>query len=87
MSRVKILLIALFCVAFSANTFAQNQISPERKRAIYSLAIEKIRDLSKYITIVGSKETPFSEANRVIERTLELFADDSQIGVSSLYRS
>jgi len=87
MSRFKILLIALFCVAFSANTFAQDQISPERKRAIDSLAIEKIRDLSKYIAIVGSKETPFSEANRVIERTLELFADDSQIGVSSLYRS
>ena len=87
MSRLKILLIALFCVAFSANTFAQDQISPERKRAIDSLALEKIRDLSKYIAIVGSKETPFSEANRVIERTLELFADDSQIGVSSLYRN
>jgi len=50
------------------------------------LALEKIRDLSKYISIVGSKETPFSEANRVIERTLELFAVDAQIGVSSLYQ-
>jgi len=87
MSKIKILLIAVFCVAFAANTYAQNQISPERKRAIDSLALEKIRDLSKYISIVGSKETPFSEANRVINRTLELFADDAQIGVSSLYRT
>ena len=86
MSKLKVLLIAVFCVEFAANTFSQNQISPERKRAIDSLALEKIRDLSKYISIVGSKETPFSEANRVIDRTLELFADDSQIGVSSLYR-
>lgn len=86
MSKLKILLIAVFCVAFAANTFSQNEISPERKRAIDSLALEKIRDLSKYISIIGSKETPFSEANRVINRTLELFADDSQIGVSSLYR-
>jgi len=86
MSKLKILLIAVFCVAFAANTVAQNPISPERKRAIDSLALEKIRDLSKYISIVGSKETPFSEANRVIERTLELFANDAQIGVSSLYQ-
>ncbi len=87
MSKLKILLIAVFCVAFAANTYSQSQISPERKRAIDSLALEKIRDLSKYISIVGSKETPFSEANRVIERTLELFADDTQIGVSSLYKT
>ncbi len=86
MSKIKILLIAVFCIAFTANIFSQNEISPERKRAIDSLALEKIRDLSKYISIVGSKETPFSEANRVIERTLELFAEDAQIGVSSLYR-
>lgn len=86
MTKIKILIAAVFCLSFTASAFSQDQISPERKRAIDSLAIEKIRDLSKYISIVGSKETPFSEANRVIERTLELFADDSQIGVSSLYR-
>lgn len=86
MSKIKILLIAVFLISISASAFSQAHISPERKRAIDSLAMEKIRDLSKYISIVGSKETPFSEANRVIERTLELFADDSQIGVSSLHR-
>ncbi len=86
MSKIKILFVAVFCFTLTASAFSQAQISPERKRAIDSLAMEKIRDLSKYISIVGSKETPFSEANRVIERTLELFAEDSQIGVSSLHR-
>ncbi len=67
-------------------TFAQNDISPDRKRAIDSLALEKVRDLGKYIAIVGDKETPFSEANRVIDRAVELFAEGSEIGVSSLSR-
>jgi len=65
---------------------AQVDIGPERKRAIDSLALEKVRDLSRYITIIGNKATPFSEANRVISRAEELFAPDAQIGVSSLYR-
>lgn len=65
---------------------AQDEISPERKEAIDSLALEKIRDLSRYISIIGSKETPFSEGNRVIERAVELFAPESEIGVSSLSR-
>ena len=59
-------------------------ISPERKLAIDSLALEKVRDLSKYISIVGNKDTPFSEANRVIDRAEELFATGAEIGVSSL---
>ncbi|RMG19528.1 MAG: hypothetical protein D6730_21360 [Bacteroidetes bacterium] len=63
---------------------AQEEISPERKRAIDSLALEKVRDLSKYISIIGNKETRFSEANRVMDRAEELFAPDAQIGVSSL---
>lgn len=61
-------------------------ISPERKLAIDSLALEKVRDLSKYISIVGNKDTPFSEANRVIDRAEELFAQGAEIGVSSLTR-
>ena len=69
---------------FSAS--AQSDISPQRKAAIDSLALEKVRDLGKYISIVGSKETPFSEANRVIDRAVELFSTDSEIGVSSLAR-
>lgn len=86
MSKFKILLIAIFCVSLTSNVFSQDNISPERKQAIDSLALEKIRDLSKYISIIGNKETPWSEANRVIERTLELFAENSQMGVSSLHR-
>ncbi len=86
MYKIKILLIAIFCVSLTTNVFSQDNISPERKQAIDSLALEKIRDLSKYISIIGNKETPWSEANRVIERTLELFAENSQMGVSSLHR-
>lgn len=67
-------------------TLAQDDISPERKAAIDSLALEKVRDLSKYISILGNKETPYSEASRVIGRALELFMDGSEMGVSSLYR-
>ncbi len=66
--------------------YSQDNISPERKMAIDSLALEKVRDLSKYISIIGDKETPWSEANRVIERTLELFTEDAEMGVSSLNR-
>ncbi|MBE9481996.1 MAG: hypothetical protein IMY69_09900 [Bacteroidetes bacterium] len=86
MSKFKILLIAIFCISLTTNVFSQDNISPERKQAIDSLALEKIRDLSKYISIIGNKETPWSEANRVIERALELFAENSQMGVSSLHR-
>ncbi len=86
MLKIKILLIAIFCVSLTTNVFSQDNISPERKQAIDSLALEKIRDLSKYISIIGNKETPWSEANRVIERALELFAENSQMGVSSLHR-
>jgi hypothetical protein len=74
-------------MAFTYTTQAQNDISPERKRAIDSLAMEKIRDLGKYISIIGNKKTPFSEAKRVIDRTLELFVEDAQMGVSSLSRA
>lgn len=86
MLKIKILLIAIFCISLTTNVFSQDNITPERKQAIDSLALEKIRDLSKYISIIGNKETPWSEANRVIERALELFAENSQMGVSSLHR-
>jgi hypothetical protein len=61
-----------------------NDISRERKQAIDSLALEKVRDLSKYISIIGSKKTQFSEAQRVMDRAEELFAPGSEMGVSSL---
>jgi hypothetical protein len=78
----------LFILAFLmvSPVSAQQNLSPERKQAVDSLALEKVRDLSKYITIIGSKETPWSEANRVIDRAQELFMQGSEIGVSSLYR-
>lgn len=76
----------LFLLTFAASAvFAQaDDISPKRKQAIDSLALEKVRDLSKYISIIGNKETAYSEANRVMDRAEELFAEDSEIGVSSL---
>lgn len=77
--------LGLFLVG---TAFAQTggDISPERKQAIDSLALEKVRDLSKYISIIGNKKTPFSEANRVMDRAEELFTPDSEMGVSSLNR-
>jgi hypothetical protein len=87
MINLKSIILQIALVACTLNAFSQqDQISPERKRAIDSLAIEKVRDLSKYITIVGSKETQFSEADRVIDRAQELFVKDAKIGVSTLAR-
>lgn len=83
-STIFLSLILLFGVTISV--LAQPEISPERKQAIDSLALEKVKDLGKYISIIGNKDTPFSEANRVIDRALELFAEGSQMGVSSLNR-
>ncbi len=78
------LLIALF---ISSSLFAQEgDISPQRKQAIDSLALEKVKDLSKYISIIGNKATPYSEATRVMDRAEELFAEDSEMGVSSINR-
>ncbi len=84
MKNIKIFLPLLF-LGFGFQVFAQEHISPERKQAIDSLALEKVRDLSKYISLIGDKETAFSEANRVIDRAVELFMDGSEVGVSSLY--
>jgi hypothetical protein len=81
-SNIFLSLILLFGVTISV--MAQPEISPERKQAVDSLALEKVKDLGKYISIIGNKDTPFSEANRVIDRALELFAEGSQMGVSSL---
>lgn len=84
MNKYKFLLLIVFGALITFSASAQDKLSPKRKQAIDSLALEKIRDLSKYISIIGSKDTPFSEANRVIERALELFAEGSQMGVSTI---
>jgi len=77
----------LFILCLIGNLSAQTaNISPERKQAIDSLALEKVRDLSKYIGIIGNKKTAFAEATRVMDRAEELFAPDSEMGVSSLNR-
>lgn len=86
MKIIKSIFALLICCAIFQNVSAQDNISPDRKAAIDSLALEKVRDLSKYITILGDKKTPFSEATRVIDRALELFMPGSTMGVSSLYR-
>jgi len=81
--------ILVLTAAWFATTLAMGQsaeISPARKQAIDSLALEKVRDLSKYISIIGNKQTQFSEANRVMDRAEELFAPGSEMGVSSLSR-
>ncbi|MFU8843423.1 MAG: hypothetical protein ACNA7V_06400 [Bacteroidales bacterium] len=84
MKAIRYIILFLF-VGFTTQLWAQDHISPERKQAIDSLALEKVRDLSKYISLIGDKGTPFSEANRVIERAVELFMNGSEVGVSSLY--
>src|SRR5882672_8802225 len=77
----------VFGLLISTSVFAQTaEISPQRKQAIDSLALEKVRDLSKYISIIGNKKTPFSEAGRVMDRAEELFSPGSEMGVSSLKR-
>ena len=81
----KILATLAIVLCFAGIAVAQDELSFERKQAIDSLALEKVRDLSKYIKIVGSKDTPYSEANRVIDRAEELFMSDAEIGVSSLH--
>jgi hypothetical protein len=86
MKTLKITIIALAVLFGCNNLYAQETISPDRKKAIDSLALEKVRDLSKYIALVGSKSTPWSEAQRVIQRAEELFMPGSEMGVSSIYR-
>jgi len=84
---MKKIFLAFLALLFMGNfAIAQNEISPERKKAIDSLALEKVRDLGKYIAVVGNKKTPFSEANRVIDRAVELFMEGSEMGVSLLGR-
>ncbi len=78
------LLLLSFC-ALSVVAQTDN-VSPARKQAIDSLALEKVRDLSKYISIIGNKKTQYSEANRVMDRAEELFAPESEMGVSALNR-
>lgn len=75
----------LFILLLTSNLYAQTgEVSPARKQAIDSLALEKVRDLSKYISIIGNKKTAFSEATRVMDRAEELFTPGSEMGVSSL---
>lgn len=74
-------------VGIAGSAAAQSgDISPERKQAIDSLALEKVRDLSKYISIIGNKKTAYSEATRVMDRAEELFSPGAEMGVSSLNR-
>ncbi|MEI7896012.1 MAG: hypothetical protein WCJ26_03170 [bacterium] len=84
MRKILSLIILVSMFAVTNRTAAQDNLSPQRKQAIDSLALEKVRDLSKYISIIGDKKTPWSDAQRVIERASELFMENSEIGVSSI---
>lgn len=84
MKKALILLALIVGLGQFTKINAQDNLSPQRKQAVDSLALEKVRDLSKYISIIGDKKTAFSEANRVIDRADELFMPNSEIGVSSL---
>lgn len=86
MRKTSILMAVLFSLLTAFVVKAQDDLSPERKQAIDSLALEKVRDLSKYVSIIGNKSTAWSEANRVIDRAEELFMADAEIGVSSVAR-
>lgn len=79
---LSLLAIGFFTIGI-AHAQAEN-VSPARKQAIDSLAMEKVKDLSKYISIIGNKKTQYSEATRVMDRVEELFAPESDIGVSIL---
>ncbi|MEI6899995.1 MAG: hypothetical protein WCL00_08955 [Bacteroidota bacterium] len=85
--RNRIIIIVCGLMAVTGSLMAQKSgetLSPSRKLAVDSLALEKVRDLSKYIGIIGDKKTQWSDAQRVIERAVELFMEGSEIGVSSL---
>ena len=84
MKKITFIMALIFGLGLSTTIFAQDNLSPQRKLAVDSLALEKVRDLSKYISIIGDKKTQFSEANRVIDRAEELFMQGSEMGVSSL---
>lgn len=87
MKHFKTYMFALLAMLFTQLAYAQTQepeLSPGRKAAIDSLALEKVRDLSKYISKVGNKSTSASEASRVIDRAMELFMPGAQMGVSTL---
>ena len=79
-------IFALFFLGLTFSLLAQPELSPERKLAVDSLALEKVKDLSKYISMIGDKKTPFSEANRAVDRAMELFMEGSQMGVSAVSR-
>lgn len=87
MKRFIVIMASAVMMLAATKLQAQDYISPERKAAIDSLALEKVRDLGKYISIIGNKSTPWSEANRVIDRAEELFMQGAEIGVSSLFRN
>jgi hypothetical protein len=86
MKSTLVLIVSLILLSSVSYGQGGDELSPQRKQAIDSLALEKVRDLSKYISIIGNKDTPWSEAQRVIERAVELFMPGSEMGVSSLSR-
>lgn len=81
---MKLKIIVILISVFLTYKISAQELSYERKLAVDSLALEKVRDLSKYVSIIGNKETDYSDAKRAIDRAMELFMEGSEIGVSSL---
>ena len=66
MLKIKYFILVFFlglCMQVQAQ---EREVSPQRKQAIDSLAMEKVKDLSKYISIIGNKKTLYAEATRVM---------------------
>ncbi len=83
MRKIQIILAVMIGLFATTNLQAQDDLSPERKQAIDSLALEKVRDLSNTSVLLAVKYS-WSEANRVIDRAEELFMQGAEMGVSTL---
>ena len=54
-NQINLFLTLLLTISASWSMAQAPKLSPQRKQAIDSLALEKVRDLSKYISIIGNK--------------------------------
>ena len=65
MKLIKYMTLTLF-MGVATLASAQTNVDPERKQAIDSLALEKVKDLSKYISIIWCEIYTLIELNSMI---------------------
>ena len=85
--KLKIISFCLISFLISSLTFAQEEkeLDSLEQVKISNLALEKVRELTRYITIIGSKNTKREIANQTINVAMELFINEECLmGVSSL---